>query len=250
MPLRFLTSLLCIGLLAGCASSPFALQPISNPVPQYGADTYDVSQVAKQPAPRYRQPPVYPFELRRRGITGEAMIDFVVDVDGSVVDAVVLRANDVRIGDAARSAVAKWKFRPAEIDGHPVRCHMEVPIAFTLNDEFSHAASPGEVRRIPADAAIYNLSELDRQPTPQYRQAPVYPMALREAGQQGEVLVDFVVTPDGTTANVHAARATAEPFADSAVACVERWRFRPGMKDGVPVNCHLQVPIVFSLNGR
>ena len=249
MSLRFLAPLLCLGLLAGCESVPPRLIPVDNPVPKYGNDTYDLIAVKKQPIPRYRQPPIYPFELRRAGISGSALVDFVVDVDGSVVNAIVIKADDLRLADAARYSVQHWKFRPAEIDGKPVRCHMQVPIVFTLNDT-EVAEPPAEPRQLAPDATLYEPSQLDQKPIPQYRRPPVYPVAMREAGIGGEVAVDFVVTSDGRTANVHPARATAQPFADAAVACVEYWRFRPGMKDGVPVNCHMQVPIVFTLNGR
>lgn len=79
-------------------------------------------------------PPVYPRELREQRITGEAMIDLLVTADGEVKDVKVVRATDVRFGDAAAAAVRQWTYAPAQRDGQPVETRMQVPIVFTLRD--------------------------------------------------------------------------------------------------------------------
>jgi len=41
---------------------------------------------------------------------------------------------------------------------------------------------------------------------------------------------------------------TYEEFAEAATAAVAKWKFKPGRKDRQPVNTHMQVPILFTLN--
>ena len=74
--------------------------------------------------------PTYPVLLRAKGITGEATIQLVVDVDGSVRDAKIVKQTHEAFGEAALECVKKWKYRPALRDGVPVRVRMQVPIHF------------------------------------------------------------------------------------------------------------------------
>lgn len=78
--------------------------------------------------------PLYPLELRIAGVVGEALIDFIVDVDSRVVNALVLRATDARFGESALNAVRQWTFRPGRnAAGQAVPTHMQVPIIYTLD---------------------------------------------------------------------------------------------------------------------
>ena len=76
--------------------------------------------------------PVYPFELKRKGVTGEAVIVFMVTTDGKTKQIQVERASHHGFADAAMVAVKQWRFRPAIKDGKPVNCLMLMPIAFNL----------------------------------------------------------------------------------------------------------------------
>lgn len=100
-----------------------------------GMKVFDLSALDQQPVPRYRQPPVYPFEMRRAGITGEVMVDFIVDPDGDVQNAYAVKSSQREFEQAAVQAVSKWKFKAGRKGGRNVPTHMQVPIVFTLNDE-------------------------------------------------------------------------------------------------------------------
>jgi protein TonB len=64
------------------------------------------------------------------GVGGDATILFTVKADGSMTDAMIVKASDIRFGDAAREAVLEWRFRPALLKGKPVDCRLMVPIKF------------------------------------------------------------------------------------------------------------------------
>ncbi len=76
----------------------------------------------------------YPEIAKKEGITGKVYIQFTVDKDGSVIDAIVLRSVHESIDKEALrvvSALPNWK--PGKQDGKPVNVQFTVPINFQLN---------------------------------------------------------------------------------------------------------------------
>ena len=64
--------------------------------------------------------PEYPVKLLRAEITGQAIIDFTINVNGQVVDAKVASASAPEFGKSAIIALRSWKFQPATLHGGPV----------------------------------------------------------------------------------------------------------------------------------
>ena len=95
---------------------------------------------------------------------------------------------------------------------------------------------------------VFDLASLDQQPVPRVRTPPQYPFEMRRSGTTGEVMVDFIVDPDGNVQNAYALRSTQREFEAPAVAAVSKWKFKAGRKGGRAVPVHMQVPIVFQLN--
>ncbi len=100
-----------------------------------GMQVFDPSMLDQQPVARSRVPPQYPFEMRRAGVTGEVMVDFIVDPNGDVQNAYAVKSTQREFEAAAVQAVTKWKFKAGKKGGRNVPTHMQVPIVFTLNDE-------------------------------------------------------------------------------------------------------------------
>ena len=73
--------------------------------------------------------------MRRAGISGEVVVDFIVDTNGEVRNAFAFHSSQREFEAAAVQAVSKWKFRPGRKNGHAVFTHMQVPIVFTLNED-------------------------------------------------------------------------------------------------------------------
>ena len=84
-------------------------------------------------------------------------------------------------------------------------------------------------------------------PIPMVQTQPVYPLSLRDANVQGEVVVEFIVNTEGNVAKVGVVRTTNPGFINAAIASVVRWKFVPGEKDGRPVNTSMVVPILFRI---
>lgn len=100
-----------------------------------GMEVFDLSKLDQQPQARFQARPQYPFEMRRAGIAGEVVVDFIVDSNGDVQNAYSIKSSQREFEAAAVLAVSKWKFKPGRKGGRNVNTHMQVPIVFTLNEE-------------------------------------------------------------------------------------------------------------------
>ena len=96
-----------------------------------GALPYALIEVDQPPALINQTPPRYPVELKAAKISGEALIEFVVDKTGAARAVQCLRQTDPRFGDSAITAVQQWRFHPATKDGLNVACRLKVPIVFS-----------------------------------------------------------------------------------------------------------------------
>jgi TonB family protein len=74
----------------------------------------------------------YTDEARRRGITGDVLLEIVVRRDGSVGDVDVRRGLGLGLDQRAVTAVRQWRFDPARLRGTPVDVIVEVAVEFTL----------------------------------------------------------------------------------------------------------------------
>jgi TonB family protein len=153
------------------------------------------------------------------------LAEATVSAEGRITE---LRNVPARWQHAAEVSAKNWLFAPARHGGQAVAATVRVPMILAARYE-----EPKGKNRVQPKV-------VDRSP-------PEYPMAMRYSGIRGEVLVDFVVDIEGRTRNVFVLRSLNPAFDDSAVEAVRKWRFEPARVDGVPVNTHMQVPVVFQL---
>jgi TonB family protein len=74
----------------------------------------------------------YTDDGRRRGITGEVLLEIVVQSDGSVGRVSILRGLGAGLDQRAAAAVRQWRFSPARRRGAPVDVIVQVAVDFTL----------------------------------------------------------------------------------------------------------------------
>jgi periplasmic protein TonB len=74
----------------------------------------------------------YTEDARRRGITGDVLLEIVVRRDGSVGDVHVLQGLGYGLEERAIAAVRQWRFDAARRQGLPVDVLVEVAVEFTL----------------------------------------------------------------------------------------------------------------------
>jgi len=74
----------------------------------------------------------YTEDARRRGLSGEVVLEIVVRRDGSVGDVKILQGLGGGLNDRAVQAVRQWQFAPAQRRGTPVDVIVEVAVEFKL----------------------------------------------------------------------------------------------------------------------
>ena len=80
-------------------------------------------------------------------------------------------------------------------------------------------------------------------PVPTYKPEPEYSEEARKAKWQGAVLLELVVDADGVPQNIKVIRSLGLGLDQKAIEAVQKWRFKPGQKDGraVPVSANIEV---------
>ena len=73
--------------------------------------------------------------MRRAGITGDVLVEFIVDANGDVRNAFAVRSSQREFETAAVQAVSKWKFKPGRKGGRAVNTRMQQPITFSLAED-------------------------------------------------------------------------------------------------------------------
>jgi TonB family protein len=75
--------------------------------------------------------------------------------------------------------------------------------------------------------------------------APFFPATEAKRRHWGYALIEFSVTTDGTTGDIHPITATAYSFAKKAMDAVQNWQFAPARKNGQPVVVRMRMPFTF-----
>jgi len=89
----------------------------------------------QRPQILFRVSPEYPADLRKSRAEGTVVVGAIIDEEGCVVSPEVLRGAAPGFDAAALAAVGQWVFRPATLDGQPVRVRYTLTINFNVEKE-------------------------------------------------------------------------------------------------------------------
>lgn len=93
--------------------------------------SYQEGETDADAAPIRQAPPAYPDEARKAGVSGTVRCLLTIDENGSVAHVEILESpGNYGFEAAIREAVAKWRYKPAEVNGIPVRQKIEQPFQF------------------------------------------------------------------------------------------------------------------------
>jgi protein TonB len=79
------------------------------------------------------QKPEYSSEAMRARIQGSVEVEAVVDTEGNITDARVVRALHPDLDEKAVAAVKAWKFSPGLMDGKPVPVLIDIEMSFAMS---------------------------------------------------------------------------------------------------------------------
>lgn len=220
MNLKILISIFCVIVVTAC-SAPQQARNHSN---------MSTASNASTAIPISRTPPQYPRQAAINLIEGSVTLSHRINQDGQPTDIKVVNAQPEGVFErAAIDALKGWRFAPPDT---PDRQIYQQIIDFRMNDPLdAFGKVHPEPSLVPAD-------ELDEAPVVLVRIHPAYPLAAFEAGQNGSVTIEFTVGVDGRTFDAVVIESSPpNVFDEAALRALQRWLFRPGIKNGyrVPV---------------
>ena len=78
------------------------------------------------------------------------------------------------------------------------------------------------------------------------RVEPVYPPLARQTHREGQVELHAIISTDGTIQSLQVVTGDAL-FLRSAVDAVTRWRYRPTVLNGQPVEIETYITVIYTL---
>ncbi|HEV2350932.1 MAG TPA: energy transducer TonB [Terriglobia bacterium] len=112
---------------------------------------------------------------------------------------------------------------------------------------------------VPGKAAVEELTVLDGQPVYKiepgkvtapkeiFHPAPDYTQEARDAHYNGSLTLSLVVNAQGRSEDISILEPSGMGLDDNAVAKVQTWKFKPGLRNGVPVPVRVKLDVSFSI---
>ncbi len=104
-----------------------------------------------------------------------------------------------------------------------------------------------EVSKIVLSRPLYRVGGGVSAPVLIYKRDPDYTEEARNAKFQGTVLLSVEIDPTGTATNIKVSRRLGMGLDEKAIEAVKQWKFKPGLKDGVPVTVAANIEVNFRL---
>lgn len=127
------------GTLPPVADATVPPVPIPEPLPEPTPEPVETSRVYSAVPPGGTQPeeidrvvPRYPPAARRARVSGPVVVRGIVRRDGTIDNVEVIKDLPYGLGDEARRAVSRWRFRPATFRGEPIDVYYTVTVNFRL----------------------------------------------------------------------------------------------------------------------
>ena len=115
--------------------APPLMERIAPVTPVYSA-VQKVNSALQQARLIYKVDPIFPEELKEYGLSGGVPLDITVDENGAVAEVVLTEQRggvNQAFVEAAVTAVEKWRYEPALINGIPTSVSFGITITFSPN---------------------------------------------------------------------------------------------------------------------
>jgi TonB family protein len=107
----------------------------ARPVTRTGDGPFRVGGDVRAPVVISRVPPRYTAEAKANRIAGIVIMELVIDREGNVADAKVLKPLPFGLDETALVAAKQWKFQPGTINGEPVDVIFNITINFRPSED-------------------------------------------------------------------------------------------------------------------
>ena len=199
----------------------------------------------------------YPADAKEKGVQGRVIVQFVVEKDGTIVNAKVVRGVDPDLdAEALRVVNQSPKWKPGKQKGEAVRVKYTLPIMFRLGNDSSDSKAAEAPREAKVDGnGVYQVCE-EMPEFPGGMQECMkwlgkninYPEDCKKEGIQGRVIVQFVVDKDGSIKDPTIARGVHPSLDNEALRVLSSMpNWKPGKQKGEAVKVKYTIPVMFRL---
>ena len=199
----------------------------------------------------------YPADAKEKGVQGRVIVQFVVEKDGTIVNAKVVRGVDPDLdAEALRVVNQSPKWKPGKQKGEAVRVKYTLPIMFKLDNDSSDSKAAEAPREAKVDEnGVYQVCE----EMPEFPGGMAecmkwlgkninYPEDCKKEGVQGRVIVQFVVDKDGSIKDPTIARGVHPSLDKEALRVLSSMpNWKPGKQKGEAVKVRYTIPVMFKL---
>ena len=199
----------------------------------------------------------YPADAKEKGVQGRVIVQFVVEKDGTIVNAKVVRGVDPDLdAEALRVVNQSPKWKPGKQKGEAVRVKYTLPIMFRLGNDSSDSKAAEAPREAKVDEnGVYQVcEEMPEFPggmaeCMKYLSKNInYPEDCKKEGVQGRVIVQFVVDKDGSIKDPTIARGVHPSLDKEALRVLSSMpNWKPGKQKGEAVKVKYTIPVMFRL---
>jgi len=226
---------------------------IKPPVPRPDKDgVYSPGPGISPPLIIDRVAAAYPNDAPADAIAGASVLSLVIGADGLPVDIQAVRTHGVNFDTAAIEALKQSKFEPGTLDGKPVpvRIYARTPFFDDKRPAYSRIFLRLVANGGPSQPAQNNANRLgpgDTPPVPLNTIEAEFSDDARRNRIQGIVLVSLLVNEEGIPIDLSVTRGLGHGLDEKALEAVSQYRFRPAMRDVVPIQSRIAVEVNFRL---
>lgn len=91
-----------------------------------------IEGAVERPVLLHRVEPLYPEPARRVKLQGVVIVEAIINQDGHVVDARILKDIGFGCGESVVQAVRGWRYEPARLDGRKISVYLTITVNFQL----------------------------------------------------------------------------------------------------------------------
>jgi len=217
-------------------------------------------------------------------VDGKVELSMLVDTDGRAQNIMFIGAEGTNIDRLALQLAENDRFVPASFDGKPVVAGVKLRMGIESclaksKDAKGNEADTLQLRSMPSQQLILNddapdeaalvsspfnyddkeeedLSKAEIEtrelkgaphPVPLVMPSAEFTEEARKKKISGTCLISLIVDPQGMPRNVKITRSLESGLDRNALVAVNRYRFKPAMKNGEPVPAYVEISVEFRL---
>jgi len=196
----------------------------------------------------------YPSKAKKEGIEGTVYVAFIVNSDGSVRDAEILRGIGGGCDEEALKVIKNApQWEPGTQRDKKINVRIRLPIRFAL---LNNSREEREGTLTSTGSEVFDVVETmpslvgGTNSWNQYLAGNLqYPSEAKKKGIEGIVYVAFIVNNDGTVSNAEILRGIGGGCDEEALKVVKNSpKWDPGIQRDQKVNVKMRIPIRFALD--